>query len=218
MKRLLSLLVLLFAMSAPAQTWTNYIDNVVVSNLVVTADWGGYGLGVVTSTFDGEGIRITSPIRPVIWFEQLGTGAHVHVGPSFFYYGDGTFGVGKPEFDGFWFGDQVMILGNLTIGGSMNGNTITNIVPAGFPATNSPPGFLAHNGTKWYWGTGGGTNTTTGLTTNICTIFCDGTTNTLSFTNGLLAGISPSVVHCSSLILPGGGYLIQPSGGTLCLP
>ena len=71
----------------------------------------------------------------------------------------------------------------------------------------------------WINATGGG-GVTTGLTTNICVVFCDATTNTLSFTNGLLVSINgllpPS--HCSSIILPGGGYLLTPSGGSLCLP
>lgn len=39
------------------------------------------------------------------------------------------------------------------------------------------------------------------------------------FVNGLLVASGPYVApHCSSLVLPGGGYLIQPNLGTLCLP
>lgn len=65
------------------------------------------------------------------------------------------------------------------------------------------------------------TATTSGLTTNVSVVFtATMTTNTLNFTNGLLMAINGTVapVHCSSLVLPGGGYLIQPNLGTLCLP
>lgn len=65
------------------------------------------------------------------------------------------------------------------------------------------------------------TNLAVGLTTNFDVIFvATGLTNTLYFTNGLLAAITPSSVpaHCPSLVQPGGGYLLQPIGGTLCLP
>lgn len=64
-------------------------------------------------------------------------------------------------------------------------------------------------------GTGGG------ITTNICVVFCDGSTNVLSFTNGLLAlvtGPAPPP-HGASIIQPAGlGYLVQPGGSTLLLP
>jgi hypothetical protein len=57
-----------------------------------------------------------------------------------------------------------------------------------------------------------------GLTTNICVVFCDATTNTLAFTNGILASITPGgPLHCASLILPGGGHLTTPLG-YICLP
>ena len=63
-------------------------------------------------------------------------------------------------------------------------------------------------------GPGGGS----GITTNICVVFCDGSTNNLFFTNGLLVAVNAPIIHCPSLIQPGGGYVIQPNGGTLCLP
>lgn len=68
-------------------------------------------------------------------------------------------------------------------------------------ASNTAPGFV-------------------GRTTNICVIFCDGSTNVLSFTNGLLAAVNgPPPPHAASIIQPlGAGYIIQPDGSTLLLP
>lgn len=57
-----------------------------------------------------------------------------------------------------------------------------------------------------------------GITTNICVRFCDGTDRTLTFTNGLLAAVSPPPLN-SFLIQPAGlGYLLQPGGGKFILP
>lgn len=66
-----------------------------------------------------------------------------------------------------------------------------------------------------------GTIQTVGLTTNFDVVFANtGLTNTLSFTNGLLASITGMAppAHGPSIVLPGGGYLIQPGGSTLLLP
>jgi hypothetical protein len=97
----------------------------------------------------------------------------------------------------------------MAAGGIINGQT--NVTLGG-----SFTGTFYGNGT----GLSNVVSTTTGLTTNLCVVFCDATTNTLNFTNGLLVAINGTVApaHCSSIILPGGGYLLQPSGGSLCLP
>lgn len=91
-------------------------------------------------------------------------------------------------------------------------------VPYVWPRSNAN-GSLTNDGSgNLGWSPSSGT--TTGLTTNICVVFCDATTNTLNFTNGLLMAINgasgPS--HAPSIILPGGGYLLQPSGSTILLP
>lgn len=65
---------------------------------------------------------------------------------------------------------------------------------------------------------GGGSGNSSGLTTNIAVVFGNGSTNTLVFTNGSLAAIIPLAAHGPSIILPGGGYLLQPGGGSYLLP
>jgi hypothetical protein len=61
-----------------------------------------------------------------------------------------------------------------------------------------------------------------GITTNICVVFCDGSTNMLNITNGLIvainAPIGPPPAHGPSWVWPGGGYIIWKIGDTILLP
>lgn len=64
------------------------------------------------------------------------------------------------------------------------------------------------------------TNYTVGLNTNICVMFCDGSTNLLNITNGLIVAINGSFppVHGPSWIWPNGGHILWPNGGYISLP
>lgn len=67
------------------------------------------------------------------------------------------------------------------------------------------------------------TNNTVGLSITQNVVLWSSLTNWLAYTNvfsnGLLvASGEVAAIHCASLILPGGGYLTQPGGSTLCLP
>ena len=96
---------------------------------------------------------------------------------------------------------------------------------AGFAATNLSGLFPGTNITFTTNASGltinaSGGGATVGLTTNIPLVFANNSpaTNTLFFVNGLLVAINAVSPHAPSIILPGGGYLLQPNNGTLLLP
>ena len=68
----------------------------------------------------------------------------------------------------------------------------------------------------------GGGGATTGLSvTQTLLLVSVGLTNlyTNAFVDGLLVASGPAgASHLSSILLPGGGYLLQPGGGTILLP
>jgi len=106
---------------------------------------------------------------------------------------------------------------DITNYGSFNSS---GTISMGFPFGVNNGGY---DGTQWYGDGAGLTNVpTVGLTvTQTLLLVSGGTTNlyTNSFANGLLVASGPVTAgHLSSIILPGGGYLLQPSGGTILLP
>ena len=227
MKRLISLLVLLVTLCASAQPITNYLDNVVVENLVVTHDW--FGVGVVRSVFNEYGVAISAPIYPSISFEQIGTGAHAPLGPGALSYGDVAMWPGGTVYDGFHFSDAVMFGGNGTPSGSMqvasDASFWGNVYFRG-PNTNFIEGDVIMTGLGAFYGNGAGlTNvpcTTTGLSiTQSLLLVSGGTTNlyTNAFANGLLIASGPVIsAHGPSWVWPGGGYILWPGGSTILLP
>jgi hypothetical protein len=200
MKLWLTSLLVLLGVSAQAQI-TNYLDWIVSSNLTVTANWA-FGGGLLTvSTFDGNGLSLEAPIGPQITMNQVGTGAHTAVGPANFYLTDGVFVPAGTVYSGFWM-DYPLYLSA----------TPESLRTAGSATFQSD--MTVSQGASYFHA--GGISTTQ----SVMLVF-GGSTNvwTNAFVNGLLIASGPAGAgHASSLILPGGGYLLQPNGGTFLLP
>lgn len=195
MKRLL-LFLLLVPWVASSQV-TNYFDFMVSSNITVNS-----------SFTTGNALTVNSDFGPVISFQQFGAVSHNANGPEFLYYTDDSFVPAGQVYTGFWFTASALLMKGFVTEG-----TTHNLIHNGALTINGTGAALTNTGD--YYAVKGASIVPGISITQHLTDYVLGTITNV-FAHGIL--VASGVSHGSSLILPGGGYILQVNGGSLLLP